>query len=126
MVYCRAPSLLIHLLLATRYQTDYAVQSSSPPADFELLAFPPTTDSTTPLMSEPGSEVTQQRSSGHQPNELEVSSSLIEKSWERQRVGALQQDVDLLPADYQFALPERDHALVEQGTKSLEIRYVIE
>ncbi|CAH0492256.1 unnamed protein product [Peronospora farinosa] len=107
---------VIHL-----YNTDYAVPSSSPPADLELLAFPPM-DSTTTLMSEPGSEVTRQCSDGRQPNEFEASSTLIEKPWERQSVGALHQDVDIPPADYQFALPERDHALVEQGTKSLEIR----
>ncbi|RMX67884.1 hypothetical protein KXD40_001307 [Peronospora effusa] len=107
---------VIHL-----YNTDYAVPSSSPPADLELLAFPPM-DSTTTLMSEPGSKVTRQCSNGLQPKEFEASSTLIEKPWEQQRVGAPHQDVDIPPADYQFALPERDHALVEQGTKSLEIR----
>ncbi|CAI5735289.1 unnamed protein product [Peronospora destructor] len=108
---------VIHL-----YNTDYAVQSSSPPADFELLAFPPMTDITTTLMSEPGFEITQPRLNGHRQNELGASSTLIEKPWERQSVSTLHQDVDIPPADYQFTLPERDHALVEQGTKSLEIR----
>ncbi|CAH0476347.1 unnamed protein product [Peronospora belbahrii] len=104
------------------YKTDYAVQGSSPPGNFELLAFPPITESSTTLMTEMDSEVTKHRVNGHQSNESGASSTLIEKPWERQRVGDLHLDVGIPPADYHFAVPEQDQVSIEQGQKSLEIR----
>lgn len=112
-----------------RYKNDYAVPRSSPPAAFELLAFPPIIENNAGRRSESGSRqnaaaTAQQRVNDHQANQSGAATVFIEKPWEQQNVTALHLDAAIPPADYQFALPERDQALIEQGAKSLEIRYV--
>ncbi|KUF80011.1 hypothetical protein AM587_10017637 [Phytophthora nicotianae] len=111
---------------ATQYQNDYAVPHSSPPTQLELLAFPPIHESSAGRSAVSGSEsnstTVQQHAIGHQASKPAAAATLIEKPWEQQNVGVPGLDAAIPPADYQFALPERDHQLIEQGSKSLEIR----
>ncbi|ETO78474.1 hypothetical protein F441_06542 [Phytophthora nicotianae CJ01A1] len=108
------------------YQNDYAVPHSSPPTQLELLAFPPIHESSAGRSAVSGSEsnstTVQQHAIGHQASKPAAAATLIEKPWEQQNVGVPGLDAAIPPADYQFALPERDHQLIEQGSKSLEIR----
>ncbi|POM68102.1 Hypothetical protein PHPALM_15783 [Phytophthora palmivora] len=107
------------------YVSDYAIPHSTPPAQLELLAFPPINQSnaagTAMSISEQNS-ASMQNANDHQTSALGVATTLIEKPWERQSVGHPVKEADIPPADYQFSLPERDHQLIEQGSKSLEIR----
>ncbi|KAL4160096.1 hypothetical protein PRNP1_000667 [Phytophthora ramorum] len=108
------------------YKNDYAVSHPASPAALELLAFPPIDNGNAVRNPTPNLEdnpvVIQQNTNGHQVNQCGRTSTLIEKPWEQQSVGAFHSDTGVPPADYQFALLERDHTLIEQGAKSLEIR----
>jgi hypothetical protein len=57
-------------------------------------------------------------------NQPRATPTIIEKPWGQQNIGATYPEASIPPADYQFHLPDRDHVLVEQGSKALEIRYV--
>ncbi|EGZ23765.1 hypothetical protein PHYSODRAFT_311003 [Phytophthora sojae] len=103
------------------YKNDYAVHHSSPPAALELLAFPSLGNSNEAASSNTSAANGHQRTNGQEPNQFGAA-TLIEKPWEQSNVGAFHQEATLPPADYQFALPEKDQALIEQGAKSLEIR----
>ncbi|GMF27774.1 unnamed protein product [Phytophthora lilii] len=110
------------------YNDDYAISHASPPSALELLEFPSICNSIKresgePLSGQNAARV-QQHPSGHQLTRPVVAQSLIEKPWEHNG-GSLDLETGIPPAEYQFTLPERDQALVEQGTKTLEIRYVL-
>ncbi|KAG6613514.1 PUA-like domain [Phytophthora cinnamomi] len=102
------------------YKNDYAVHHSSPPAALKLLAFPSIGNGVD--NSEQSTANGQQHANGQQTNQLGTATTLIEKPWEQCHTGALHQDSGIPPADYQFALPEKDQELIKQGAKSLEIR----
>ncbi|KAE8914140.1 hypothetical protein PF010_g5307 [Phytophthora fragariae] len=101
------------------YKNDYAARHSSPPAALVLLAFPSLGNNNEVVISEQSAANGQQHTLGQNSNQL---TTLIEKPWEQGNAGAFHQEASIPPADYQFALPERDQKLVEQGAKSLEIR----
>ncbi|KAG7388694.1 hypothetical protein PHYPSEUDO_011887 [Phytophthora pseudosyringae] len=110
------------------YKTDYAVPRSAPPAQLELLAFPPISEisagrnSLSTCSSEQNYVTAQQHAKGHQASSSGAATALIEKPWEHGSLGVPGLDASIPPEDYQFTLPERDQQLIEQGSKSLEIR----
>ncbi|KAK1939239.1 hypothetical protein P3T76_008623 [Phytophthora citrophthora] len=110
-----------------RFTNDYAVPHSSPP-QLELLSFPPIDvsgeEQSAPQNSKQRSVSPQQHTNGYRqviPSGID-GPALIEKPWGQRPTGALDVDAALPPGDYQFSLPERDQQLVEEGSKSLEIR----
>ncbi|OWZ24759.1 hypothetical protein PHMEG_000113 [Phytophthora megakarya] len=112
---------VIHL-----YKTDYTVPHSSLPAQLELLAFPPMNECSAgrnaASTSEQNSAAMQHQPNGHPTCHIGAAPTIIEKPWEHQNVGAPGHEAGIPSADYQFSLPERDQQLIEQGSKSLEIR----
>ncbi|KAL3668005.1 hypothetical protein V7S43_006877 [Phytophthora oleae] len=99
------------------YTNDYAIPHSSPP-QLELLSFPPIdvsgAEQSAVHSSKQNSVPVQHHTNGHR--QVSPLGALIEKP------GALDTDAGLPPGDYQFSLPDRDQQLIEEGSKSLEIR----
>ncbi|KAG1708239.1 hypothetical protein DVH05_024922 [Phytophthora capsici] len=111
---------VIHL-----FKNDYAIPHSSPP-QLQLLSFPPIdvsgAEQNAPQTFKQNSVPTHHHTSGHHKGSPSEGPALIEKPWGQRTPGAMGIDADLPPGDYQFSLPDRDQQLIEEGSKTLEIR----
>ncbi|CEG38968.1 PUA-like domain [Plasmopara halstedii] len=96
------------------------------PTQYELLAFPPVCDSNEGRDQVPCSKqesiASQQILNDHYVRESGYATTVTTSRQQKIVDAATSDAADISPADFLFILPERDHQLIEQGVKSLEIR----